>query len=512
MAEQHATLTEYGNYNYASVVKNRSAALTVYVGSERVLQETLNPRQEAILESVPETIRLVESYVRRAPLVKAVRRLGQDPEFSPLCTLYLSSHRPEVVRLAHFFNLALFDPVPGDLEPRFSLIDLPEWQEKDRQILVFPESGVTYVLGSDYYGEVKKGFLRMAMWEAKQRGMIGVHAGSKVLRAKGPDGRLRRLSMLILGLTATGKTTHTCHTHGLSDDGEGIEIAQDDVVILKSDWSALGTEEGFFLKTEGVNPESQPLIYRAVSREDAVFENVLVDHEGRVDFDDLTLTGNGRGIMQRTAFGESMGPISVPPVKELDGSILAFITRRNTIMPIAAKLTTEQAAAAFMLGESIESSGGDPRRAGMSVRQVGTNPFIIGSKVDEGNTFYELLKANEDKVQGYLLNTGGVGEVSEVGPDGKRVTKRKVLRVEIPEMASIIRSVARGTAEWQQDRFWKVQVPRFVEGVDMSKFDPLRYYSEEVILEMVESLRKERREYLESFKGLHPEIVRAGIF
>lgn len=512
MAEQHATLTEFGNYNYASVVKNRSAGLTVYVGSQRVLQDKLNPRQETILDSLPKTVRLVDAYVGRAPLIKAVRRLGQDPEFSPLCTLYLSSHRPEVVRLAHFFNLALFDPVPENLEPRFFLVDLPEWQEKDRQILVFPEIGVTYVLGSDYYGEVKKGFLRMAMWEAKQRGMLGVHAGSKIIRAKGPDGRLRRLSMLILGLTATGKTTHTCHTHGLGDDGEGIEIAQDDVVVLRSDWSALGTEKGFFLKTEGVGPESQPLIYSAVTGEDAVFENLLVDYEGKVDFDDLTLTGNGRGIMQRTAFGESMGPISVPSVEELDGSILAFITRRNTIMPIAAKLTTEQTAAAFMLGESIESSGGDPRRAGMSVREVGTNPFIIGSKVDEGNRFYEFLKANEDKVQGYLLNTGGVGEVSAVGPDGKRIVKRKVLRVEIPEMASIIRSMARGTAEWQEDRFWKVQVPRAVDGVDMSKFDPLRYYREGDIREMVEGLRKERREYLQAFKGLHPEIVRAGIF
>ncbi len=432
--------------------------------------------------------------------------------FSPLCTLYLSSHRPEVVRLAHFFNLALFDPVPEDLEPRFFLLDLPEWQEKDRQILAFPEVGVTYVLGSDYYGEVKKGFLRMAMWHSKQKGMIGVHAGSKLLTAKGKDGRLRRYSMLILGLTATGKTTHTCHSHGLKDDGERIEIAQDDVVILQKDWSALGTEKGFFLKTEEVGPVTQPLIYQAVTKEDAVFENVLVDHEGRVDFDDLTLTGNGRGIMQRTAFGESMGPVDVPGADELDGSILAFITRRNTIMPIAAKLTTEQAAAAFMLGESVESSGGDPARAGMSVREVGTNPFIVGSKVEEGNLFYDILKANKGKVQGYLLNTGGVGEVMEVGPDGRRTVKQKVLRVEIPEMASIIRSIARGTAVWEKDRYWNVLVPKEVEGVEMSKFDPRGYYPEEEIQKMVQTLRKERRDYLAAFKGLNPEILSAGIF
>jgi hypothetical protein len=34
------------------------------------------------------------------------------------------------------------------------------------------------------------------------------------------------------------------------DLGEGIEIVQDDVVFLKKDGSAYGTEKGFFLKTD----------------------------------------------------------------------------------------------------------------------------------------------------------------------------------------------------------------------------------------------------------------------
>ncbi len=283
-------------------------------------------------------------------------------------------------------------------------------------------------------------------------------------------------------------------------------------MFLRRDWSALGTERGFFLKTEGVAPDTQPLIYRAVTQEDAVFENVLVDHEGKVDFDDLTLTGNGRGIMQRTAFGEFMGPVDIPSAQELDGAIVAFITRRNTVMPMAAKLTTEQAAASFMLGESVESTGGDPRKAGMSVREVGTNPFIIGDKAEEGNRFYEFLKANVGKVEGYLLNTGGVGEIAEVDSSGKRVIKQKVLRVEIPEMASIIRGIAKGTIEWGQDRLWNLMVPKKVDGVDISKFDPGKFYPEEEVRATVNALRKERSEYLGSFKGLHPEIVEAGGF
>ena len=100
--------------------------------------------------------------------------------------------------------------------------------------------------------------------------------------------------------------------------------------------------------------------------------------------------------------------------------VVAFITRRMTVLPLVSRLNPEQAAAAFMLGESVETSAGDPRRAGESVRVVGTNPFLIGSEADEGNWFYDFVKNNEDKVQCYLLNTGGVGGDSGARRAGTR--------------------------------------------------------------------------------------------
>ncbi|PIU65890.1 MAG: hypothetical protein COS84_06305, partial [Armatimonadetes bacterium CG07_land_8_20_14_0_80_40_9] len=354
--------------------------------------------------------------------------------------------------------------------PQEYLIHIPEWQEKDRQILAFPETGITYVLGTDYYGEDKKGFLRMAMWFAKQEGMLGLHAGAKVIKAKDKkSGKIKKYSMIIFGLTATGKTTHSCHDHDLNLKGEGIEIAQDDVVFLREDCSCLGTERGFYLKTEGVNPQIQPLIYNAVTKPGAIFENVMVDYRGDVYFGDETLTGNGRGIMQRDDFGKYKSEsVNLPPVSELDGMIIIFITRGNTVVPIASKLTPEQAARAFMLGESIETSGSDPKRAGESVREVGTNPFIVGSEAEEGNRFYEIIKSHPQKIQCYLLNTGGIGEIREETEGGVKVVKQKVTRVEILEMAAIIRGIARGTITWAKEPYFGTQVPERVEGVDMS--------------------------------------------
>ncbi len=508
-AERFASFTKYGNVAVHSTVKNRSAKITVYVGSDAVRLKTHNPQQAEIMTNLPKTLLQVEEYVKRAPFVRIARTMGNNNEFSPHCTIFVSIQRPEMIRLAYMTWATLFT-ANNNSEPKQNIVYVPEWQETDRQILVFPEISTTVVLGSDYYGESKKGFLRMAMWNAKQKGMLGLHAGSKILKVKGTDGRIRKYGMLIFGMSGTGKTTHTCHTHGLGEEGEGIEILQDDVVFLKKDGSAYGSERGFYLKTEGLDSVTQPIIYKAATSRDAIFENVMIDYEGNLYFEDDTLTSNGRGIMMR----EDLSPyisnnINLPSVESMDGLIIAFITRRHTVVPLAAKLTPEQAAAVFMLGESIETSAGDPKRAGESIREVGTNPFIVGDKSYEGNWFYDFVKRHEGKVHCYQLNTGGVGEIIEKQPDGSKVFKRKVLRVEIPEMAAIIRGIARGTNKWSKDKYWNLEIPASVQGVDLSKYDVEKFYDVDDVVKQVSDLRSERVKYIESFSALDEAIINA---
>jgi len=508
-AEQYGIRTVYGNYNFVSTVKNRSAWLTVYVGSPKVLHRQLNQRQKEILRNAPETVELVHRYVQTTPLVCVKRTMGDNPYFNPTCTLYVSIHRKEMVRLAYMVGQTLFPFKEGSPGPELYLLYVPEWQEKDRQILVFPEIGATYVLGSDYYGEAKKGFLRMAMWTAKQEGMLGVHAGAKIVKAKDKTGRIRRYSMILFGLSATGKTTHACHNHGLMEDGEGQEIVQDDVVFIRPDGSALGTENGFYLKTGYLDPKVQPILFRAAISHNTIFENVMVDYLGNVHFDDITLTENGRAIVQRDDLGaDKSKEVNLPPLDELDGMIIIFITRRNTVVPIGSKLTHEQGAMAFMLGESIETSAGDPRRAGESVREVGTNPFIVGDEAYEGNWFYDFLKRHGDKIQCYLLNTGGVGEIRKEY-EGNNKILRQAVRVEIPEMAAIIRGIVRDFIEWIHDPSFDTLVPRKVNGVQMTKFDLSGFYSQEQINAYVNKLKEERLDWLKRFENLNPVILNA---
>jgi phosphoenolpyruvate carboxykinase (ATP) len=508
-AERYGVRTVYGNYNFVSTTKNRSAWLTVYLGSEKVLQPQLNQRQKEILIDASKTVELVHKYVGSSPIVCVERTMGDNPYFNPHCTLYISVHRKEMIRLAYMVGQTLFPFGEKAQGPELHLLFIPEWQEKDRQILVFPEINVTYVLGTDYYGEAKKGFLRMAMWAAKQEGMLGIHAGAKIVKAKDSTGRIRRYSMILFGLSATGKTTHACHNHGLLEDGEGQEVAQDDVVFVRPDGSALGSEKGFYLKTGYLDPKVQPIIFRAAISHNTIFENVMVDYMGNVHFDDITLTENGRAIIQRDDLGADKSEnVNLPPLDELDGMIIIFITRRNTVIPIASKLTLEQAATAFMLGESIETSAGDPRRAGESVREVGTNPFIVGEEACEGNWFFDFLKRHGDEVQCYLLNTGGVGEVRENRKDGNKILKQ-ALRMEIPEIAAVIRGIVRNSVEWTRNPYFDTLVPVNVNGLQMAKFDLSKFYSQEQINAYVNKLKAERLAWLKKFENLNPAILNA---
>jgi phosphoenolpyruvate carboxykinase (ATP) len=119
------------------------------------------------------------------------------------------------------------------------------------------------------------------------------------------------------------------------------------------------------------------------------------------------------------------------------------------------------------------------------------------------------VKSNEKKVQCYLLNTGGIGEIREQGEDGIPLIKQGVTRVQIPEMAAIIRGIVKGTTEWGENALWKVEVPKKVEGMDISRFELHRFYLPGTIERYSTRLKEERIEYLEQFADLDPAVIKA---
>jgi phosphoenolpyruvate carboxykinase (ATP) len=161
-------------------------------------------------------------------------------------------------------------------------------------------------------------------------------------------------------------------------------------------------------------------------------------------------------------------------------------------------LNDEQAAAYFMLGESIETSAGDPTKAGQAKREVGTNPFIVGPEADEGNRLLAILRANTD-MQAYILNTGSIG--ANDGSAGEKVS--------IKASTEIMKQIAKEGIEWEKDPDWGYETPKRVPGLDLAKYFPRTYYTPKKYRELVDKLRAERRAWLAQFPGLDPVIPRA---
>jgi phosphoenolpyruvate carboxykinase (ATP) len=381
---------------------------------------------------------------------------------------------------------------------------VPKWRDKfmERRILVDPATYTTYVLGSDYMGEVKKSFLRLAMYRSKQRGGLGLHAGSKLMRVENVAGELVEKGAIFFGLSGTGKTTLTCHHHFLTGE-EGVSIRQDDVVLMQPDASCYGTENAFFIKTEGLEPEGQPLLYNAAISPNAMLENVWVGGDGTPEFLNYTLGRNGRAVVFRSDMAYTDDSIDLPHT-----DIVVFITRREDVVPAVAKLTSEQGAAFFMLGESIETAAGDPARAGQPVHSVGTNPFVIGSLAEEGNIFLRLLQENPG-VQVFLLNTGRIGarDVDRQLRYDEQGRPRGV-KIGVLDSTEIIKQIARGGIEWEEDPDWGYEVARRVEGIPdyIRRLDPRAYYSEGEYAELTRSLKADRKTWLEQFPELDEKI------
>lgn len=521
-----AVRTRNGSYCWRSAVSSRMAARTVYLGSESVRLPRPGPLQSGIVEKSPEELHKVLQLMRSLPFVHLVRRMGDNGEFNPLCHLYMSVADAKSYRIPYMWGHTLADPDRRKPGPEFTMIHIPDEHPIRMQILALPEHNINIALGTDYTGEEKKGFLRQAMYRADLAGMLGLHAGTKLVRVKdAKDGKLKTYGVFMFGLTATGKSTWSCHQLGLDHDkGEGTWVAQDDIVFLKRDGSALGTETGFYVKTD-VSADLQEAMYNSLADGTAFLENIMVKADGSIDFLDERLGENGRGVLRRDKLRVKKGrkmvcisadSINLPPMEELDGIVFAFITRRNTIMPFAQRLTPEQGILAYLWGESTHSFATVPEKAGESVRIVGMDDFIVGPQGRKVNVFNEmvmgLVDRCPDKVHFFQYNTGGMGEMIEVSGEGaskKKRLLRKVTRVPIDLMAALQRGDLRETNRYEKGRLGTDEVVE-AEGASLGKYDPKSFYSEAEIEEYVRDIVDGRRKFADEIaeEGLDPKIAR----
>ncbi len=213
-AKAAGTRTQYGSYGWRSAISSRIAPKTVYLGSSAVCLPETTPQQAALIGKAPEELEKVLHLLRTLPFYHLRRQMGENDHYNPVCNLYVSAADVMNYRLGYMWGTTLFKPGrrPG---PEFTMIHIPEEHPLRQQVLVMPEHNINIALGTDYMGEDKKGFLRQAMWAADREGMLGLHAGTKIVSARGEDGKLKTYGVFLFGLSATGKSTWSCHQLGL---------------------------------------------------------------------------------------------------------------------------------------------------------------------------------------------------------------------------------------------------------------------------------------------------------
>ena len=473
--------TKYGNLNVQTNVLARSKGSTFLVTDDPDGQN-----QAVSTEDAARWADRQDQYIAEQEMVVVDGYIGNDPEFRTATRLYVEAANANIAGMQ---QQLYFGPPEDEFEPELTVIYTPNLNAEgfpdDRLIMVDLEQGVTRVFNSDYFGESKKGGLRMWNKLVYDRGGLPLHAGCKIIPTDTGD-----KVCLTVGLSGTGKTTTTFTKQN------GSLPVQDDFVAWMPDGHVYVTENGCFAKTYGLNPEDEPTIYGAVTQPDSYLENVSQKGD-EVDFYDESYTQNGRATFP-------FGVIDAAADREIeDAHFLLILNRNENVIPAVAKLEGPQAAAYFMLGETKGTAAGGADEAGKSLRVPGTNPFFPMLHDLQGNRFLELLEDHPLEV--YLLNTGRVG-----GPEDDERSKK----VRIKHSSAIVKGIAEGTIEWERDPDFGYFVAAAVPGIDdVEVLQPQKLYERtgrgDEYRALVKRLKAERAEFLDDFPSLSDEIVAA---
>ena len=475
--------TRYGNLNVQTQVLARSKASTFLVADRPDGQNQAISRDEGARWAEAQ-----DAYIAGQEMVQVDGYIGNDPEFRVAARLFIEAANANVAAMQQ----QLYFPADGeDFEPELTVVYTPNLPAAgfpdDRLIAADLELGVTRIFNSDYFGESKKGGLRMWNKLVYERGGLALHAGCKII----PTDRGPRVG-LIVGLSGTGKTTTT-----FTRQNRSLPV-QDDFVAWMPNGGVFATENGCFAKTFGLNPEDEPTIHGAVTQPDSYLENVSQTRD-EVDFYDTSYTQNGRATFPfRVIEAAAEEPIQ-------RAHFLLVLNRNENLIPAVAKLEGPQAAAFFMLGETQGTSAGGADEAGKFLRVPGTNPFFPLPHDLQGNRFLELLE--EHPLEVYLMNTGRVG-----GPESDERSRK----VRIRHSSAIVKGIAEGTIAWERDPDFGYLLAAHVPGIDEEEaavLSPREHYLEQgrddEYRALVERFKAERRAFLEKFPSLSPEIVDA---
>ena len=302
------------------------------------------------------------------------------------------------------------------------------------------------ILNTWYGGEMKKGMFSMMNYYLPLKGIASMHCSANT-DMNGEN------TAIFFGLSGTGKTT-------LSTDPKRLLIGDDE-----HGWDDEGVfnfEGGCYAKVINLDKDSEPDIYNAIKR-NALLENVTVDGEGKIDFNDKSVTENTRVSYPIEHIEKIVRPVSAGP----DAKNVIFLSADAFgVLPPVSILTPEQTQYYFLSGFTSKLAGTE---RGITEPTPTFSACFGQAFLELHPTKYgeELVKRMEKSgAKAYLVNTGWNGT-------GKRIS--------IKDTRGIIDAILDGSilkAETKTIPYFDLAVPTALPGVDPAILDPRDTYGD----------------------------------
>ncbi len=364
----------------------------------------------------------------------------------------------EVAWQAHFIRNMFIKPTDEELKnfkPDFVVYNASKAKvENFKELGLNSETAVVFnitsreqvIINTWYGGEMKKGMFSMMNYYLPLKGIAAMHCSANT-DMEGKN------TAIFFGLSGTGKTT-------LSTDPKRLLIGDDE-----HGWDDNGVfnfEGGCYAKVIKLDKESEPDIYNAIRR-DALLENVTVDKDGKIDFDDKSVTENTRVSYPINHIEKIVKPISAGPAAK---NVIFLSADAFGVLPPVSILTPEQTKYYFLSGFTAKLAGTE---RGITEPTPTFSACFGQAFLELHPTKYaeELVKRMEQSgAKAYLVNTGWNGT-------GKRISIR--------DTRGIIDAILDGSilkAETKNIPFFNLEVPTALPGVDPKILDPRDTYKD----------------------------------
>ena len=363
----------------------------------------------------------------------------------------------EVAWQAHFVTNMFITPSAEELEnfePDFVVYNASKAKvENYKELGLNSETAVVFnitsreqvIINTWYGGEMKKGMFSMMNYYLPLKGIASMHCSANTDK-NGEN------TAIFFGLSGTGKTT-------LSTDPKRLLIGDDE-----HGWDDNGVfnfEGGCYAKVINLDKESEPDIYNAIRR-DALLENVTVDKEGKIDFNDKTVTENTRVSYPIDHIDNIVRPVSSAPAAK---NVIFLSADAFGVLPPVSILTPEQTKYYFLSGFTAKLAGTE---RGITEPTPTFSACFGQAFLELHPTKYaeELVKKMEmSGAKAYLVNTGWNGS-------GKRIS--------IKDTRGIIDAILDGSitkAPTKTIPHFNFEVPTELPGVDSGILDPRDTYA-----------------------------------